>query len=103
MQHDVATTRMEAWHENMFEPFGPASFLPAQRIQSQFGAAFNRMTDEVLYVSYTTEFIYMNVIVELYPKQLRTLPINTLPCATLTVDAISHTLPDTPVMYTPLH
>ena len=50
-QHDVVTSRMEAWCANLFEPFGPASFLPAQRIQSQFVAAFNSMTDEeVLYV-----------------------------------------------------
>ena len=51
LQHDVVTSRMEAWCANLFEPFGPASFLPAQRIQSQFVAAFNSMTDEeVLYV-----------------------------------------------------
>ena len=47
-QHNVATTRMETWCANLFEPFGPASF---QRIQSQFVAGFNSMNDEdTLYV-----------------------------------------------------
>ena len=50
-QHNVATTRMETWCANLFEPFGPASFLPVQRIQSQFVAGFNSMNDEdTLYV-----------------------------------------------------
>ena len=51
LQQNVVTTRMETWCANLFEPFGPASFLPVQRIQSQFVAAFNSMNDEdTLYV-----------------------------------------------------
>ena len=46
LQQNVVTTRMETWCANLFEPFGPASFLPVQRIQSQFVAAFNSMNDE---------------------------------------------------------
>lgn len=37
---------VEAWSAKLYEPFGPASFLPVQRIHSQYVAAFNKYNDE---------------------------------------------------------
>ena len=35
LQHHVASSRIEIWCANLFEPFGPAYFLPVQKIHSQ--------------------------------------------------------------------
>ena len=88
-QHDVVTRKMEAWCANLFEPFGPASFLPAQRIQSQFVAAFNSMTDEE--VHYVCPIFFMNVILatlHVYSIPLQLVYTTTLP---LPVKTYQHT------------
>jgi hypothetical protein len=60
LQHQVASSRIEIWCSNLFEPFGPASFLPVQRIHSQFVAAFNTINNEqVLYVCPTPQKIFI--------------------------------------------
>ena len=53
----INTTRVimlhqsQVWCANLYEPFGPASFLPVQRIHSQFVAASTKQYDEsVLYI-----------------------------------------------------
>ena len=44
-------TSSQVWCANLYEPFGPASFLPVQRIHSQFVAASTKLNDEsVLYI-----------------------------------------------------
>ena len=41
----------KVWCSKLYEPFGPASFLPVQRIHSQFVAASTKLNDEkVLYI-----------------------------------------------------
>ena len=42
---------VEVWCAQIFESFGPASFLPVQLIHSQFVAAISKLDDEeVLFV-----------------------------------------------------
>ena len=60
LQHQVASSRIEIWCANLFEPFGPASFLPVQRIHSQFVVAFNTINyKQVLYVCPTPQKIFI--------------------------------------------
>ncbi len=49
--HQSTPKPVEVWCAHIFEPFGPAYFLPVQRIHSQFVAAISKLdNEEVLFV-----------------------------------------------------
>ena len=53
LQHQGVPSRMEIWCATLFEPFGPTSFLPVQRINSQYVAAIN--DEQGVYVCPTSQ------------------------------------------------
>ena len=55
-------TSSQVWCANLYEPFGPASFLLVQRIHSQFVAASTKLNDEsVLYICPLQQKVFLQL------------------------------------------